>query len=172
MGITRRPVLVDVAVELVIVRHVCQSLGEAAHLAISAGNDQFTSLIYKSPELFVVHHGGQSLLVVLHAAPLLPNRLARLGGRLFIESVTVPFQGGLVLHAPVPLIHLDILAHAGERISSAILVGHIEARGEGVLHRLRGVVVAVEGERVELPQFGMAIEVTPIAVGEEFVPLK
>ena len=103
--------LVDVAVELVIVRHVCQSLGEAAHLAISAGNDQFASLIYISPELFVVHHGGQSLLLVHHAAPLLPNRL---GGRLFIESVTVPFQGGLVFHTSVPLVHFDVLAHAGE----------------------------------------------------------
>lgn len=95
--------------------------------------------------------------------------MARLGGRLFIESVTVPFQGGLVFHASVPLVHFDVLAHTGERICDAILVDHIEAWSKGVLHRLRGVVIAVEGERIELPQFGMAIEVTPIAVGEEFV---
>ena len=54
----------------------------------------------------------------------------------FIKSVTVPLQGSRIIHASVPFVHLDILTHAGERISDAILVDHIEARIAIMLQRM------------------------------------
>ena len=89
--------------------------------------------------------------------------------RSITESVSVPLQCLLcLLSVFVPCRDGDILACPWQGVRF-IVIFHVEARRFTPAHLLRGIVVAIEAENIELPHHWLSILETPPVTGKQFV---